>query len=352
MSLVQLKSFESATFTGVTRRRLLLIAEGFEQRSLSWISALPEQSLFSESVVFRNIPVRESRLDEIVPQVERRTSGDLSVEEYHRFDPIQSERTIQCLLETRLATTEEVVVDVSVMSKLLIVMLFYGLRDFTGTVSCVYTEPVDYAPSREEYEKSRGEASQMMRFPSYGVHDVTRTPVLSSSVMHDRPSAVVAFTSFNEQLIRALLSTLCPAHLYLINGVPPHLTWRERATQEVHEQIVREYERDNPVDENGLLQRRASTLYYTETFEILADLYRRLCYSNRIILAPTGSKMQSVACGLFKVCCPDVHVEYPTPESFFVPGYSSSEVKAIHHLEMAEYSSYLRRLAERERLNG
>jgi hypothetical protein len=230
--------------------------------------------------------------------------------------------------------------------------MLYGLRRYAGTLSVVYTEPLDYAPTEEEYARSRRSAALAMRFPSYGVHDVVRTPLLASSVMHDRPAALVAFTSFNEQLIRALLSTLCPAHLYLINGVPPHLGWRERATQEIHEQIVKEYERDNATDENGMIRRRSSTLFYEETYTILAQLYRDLRLSNRMILAPTGSKMQAVACALLKICCPDVHVEYPTAESFFIPGFTSSEVKEIHHLEMARFADYVREVADTEQLNG
>ena len=71
-----------------------------------------------------------------------------------------------------------------------------------------------------------------------------------------------------------------------------------------------------------------------------------------MILAPTGSKMQAVACALLKICCPDVHVEYPTAESFFIPGFTSSEVKEIHHLEMARFADYVREVADTEQLNG
>lgn len=352
MNLPALKRFAAQEFAAVRRRRLLLLSEGFEERALAWVRSLPREVLFDDSVVFKNIPERASRLQELLPEVQLRSGVPPLVAEYQRFTPIESETTIIKILSEKTIAAEEVVVDISVMSKLLIMELVYGLRKYTGTVTCIYTEPVEYAPTKEEYETSKKEAALAMRFPSYGVHDVVRTPLLSSSVMHNRPMALVAFTSFNEQLIRSLLSTLCPAHLYLINGVPPHLVWREKATQEVHEQIIKEYERDNPVDEQGVLTRRASTLSYEQTFRILAQLYRDLRLSDRMVLAPTGSKMQSVACALLKIGCPDVHIEYPTTESFFVPGFSSSEVKEIHHLEIPRFAEYVRGIAESERLNG
>ena len=256
MNLPRLKDFSVHQFVASPRRRILLLSEGFEERSLSWVRSLPPHVCFADSVIFKNVPERLSRLDELLPEVGLRCSGPPLVAEYRRFAPIESETFILETLEATVSDAEEVVMDISVMSKLLIIELLYGLRRYAGTLSVVYTEPLDYAPTEEEYARSRRSAALAMRFPSYGVHDVVRTPLLASSVMHDRPAALVAFTSFNEQLIRALLSTLCPAHLYLINGVPPHLGWRERATQEIHEQIVKEYERDNATDENGMIRRR------------------------------------------------------------------------------------------------
>lgn len=63
-------------------------------------------------------------------------------------------------------------------------------------------------------------------------------------------------------------------------------------------------------------------------------------------LAPTGSKMQALAAGLFKVCAPEIHVEYPTPESFFIDGYSTPEIAGIHQVSFFNFSAFMRELAE------
>jgi len=84
--------------------------------------------------------------------------------------------------------------------------------------------------------------------------------------MQRRPNVVVAFTSFNEQLIRALLSVINPTHLFLVNGVPPHLLWRGCAMQEICAGIINDYKEDNKLDDKKELIRKTSTLNYEEHF--------------------------------------------------------------------------------------
>jgi hypothetical protein len=248
---------------------------------------------------------------------------------------------------------DEVTVDISVMSKLMIMILIWHLREFKGVVRIVYTEPVSYTPSQEEYEKQKDDYGKPITLPSYGVHEVVRTPQLSSVVMQRGPALVVTFASFNEQLIRALLSTISPTRLLLINGRPPHLLWREKATQEIHSEIIREYADDNPRDPStGLIRRSASTLHYGETFDILGQIYRENCYLYRMVVAPTGSKMQALGCALFKICCPDVHIEYPTPESYFISGYSSNEARSLYEVVFDSFVGALNAECEQHCLNG
>lgn len=40
--------------------------------------------------------------------------------------------------------------------------------------------------------------------------------------------------------------------------------------------------------------------------------------------------MRALACVLLKLCCIDIHIEYPIPESYFIPDYSRSEIRAVH----------------------
>lgn len=330
---------------------LLICAEGFEDRGLSFVQFITSRK-FSEVFVLTYQPTKKSRSPELMEACTMRSISAPRVVEYDRFHPAVFEDKFRRAIDEVIGKTEEVIVDISVMSKLMILIILAVLRNYRGKVRVIYTEPLDYAPTKEEYERHRKNLRLAANLPSYGVHDVVRTPILTSVVMQRSPAIIVAFTSFNEQLIRALLSNFNPTHLFLINGVPPTLSWRGDATQEIHADIINDYIVDNPVDAKGHLERRSSTLLYAETFSVLADIYRRYCEVNRIVLAPTGSKMQALGCALLKLCCPDVHVEYPTPESYLIEGYSSHDIKCIHHVEFQFFSNFIETLARDSGLNG
>jgi hypothetical protein len=329
---------------------VLICAEGFEDRSLSFLGAV-HHHIFKSAIVLTYSPTRKSRLQELIQLCKRHSVGEPQVLTFNRFEPVLFEGHVQREFARILPGVDEVVLDISVMSKLMIMILLVCLRTFTGRIRVVYVEPVEYKPTQAEYSLERHNLRRATTLPSWGVHDVVRTPLLTSVLMQRSPTVAIAFTSFNEQLIRALLSGLNPTHLLLINGVPPSLTWREAATQEIHSEIIKEYRSDNPLTTDGRLQRRASTLHYQETFSILADAYRTFGVTNRIVIAPTGSKMQAISCALIKLCCSDIHIEYPTPESYLLEGYSSPEVKAIHQFLFDDLATVIRDIAEAEGLN-
>lgn len=332
-------------------KTLLVCAEGFEDRGLAFIQSVSSRK-FSKIFVLTYQPTKKSRLPELMEACKARSNLEPRVIEYDRFHPAVFEDEFRREIHEVFRKVEEVIVDISVMSKLMILIILAALRDYRGKVRIIYSEPIDYAPTKEEYARHRKSLRLATNLPSYGVHDVVRTPILTSAVMQRSPALIVAFTSFNEQLIRALLSNFNPTHLFLISGVPPTLSWREEATREIHADILNDYRVDNPTDTEGRLERRSSTLQYAETFSVLGDIYRQYCVVNRIVLAPTGSKMQALGCALLKLCCPDVHIEYPTPESYLIEGHSSHEIKCIHQVIFPAFSNFIEAIARENNLNG
>lgn len=331
-------------------KRLLIISEGFEERSISFLSSFSTVE-FSKALICRYFPKKIAKYDELLTLLSCRTP-EIKELSFNRYNPFEFEVLLQEEL-AELASFDEIVIDLSVMSKYMIMQIICSLAYYSGNIKIIYTEPVSYAPSQKEYEhdiKDKGQEFATV-LPSYGVYDIVRTPLLTSLVMQKSPSLLISFLSFNEQLIRALLSEFNPTRLYLINGVPPLLSWREKAMQDIHLNIIKEYQMDNQIDDTGKLVRRVSTLQYEETFNLISDVYRNNCVSSRIVLAPTGSKMQAVACALLKLCCLDIHIEYPTPESYYIEGYSSSEIKEIHLLEFSNFSTFISALADSAELN-
>jgi hypothetical protein len=325
-----IKKFDVNDISG-RKKRLCILSEGFENRSLSFIFSCNKES-FEKIIICKYLPHKKSKYNELNTFLEKNYNYITKKEYYFdRYNPFVFEMDIQKEFENSY-TYEEIIIDISVMSKYMIMQIICCLYGYKGIIRIIYTEPKAYAPTEEEFRTYNMDQSNAATLPSYGVHDVIRTPLLISTIMQKSPILLVSFLSFNEQLIRALLSECNPTHLYLINGVPPYLGWREKALVDIHENIICDYSIDNPKDDKGLLIRKSSTLNYQETIALLAEIYREHCIKNKIILAPTGSKMQTIGCALMKLCCPDIHIEYPIPESYYIDGYSSSDIRQIHEV--------------------
>jgi hypothetical protein len=331
-------------------KRFLIISEGFEQRSLSFLEN-SEAIYFDKIVLCRYHPKKESRYEDM-KKIISKFHNKTQLEEifFDRYNPFDFENNIDNKFKN-INTYDEIVLDISVMSKYMIMQLVYSLSCYSGILRVIYTEPKNYAPTREQYKSLNKIQINATILPSFGVHNVVRTPLLTSIVMQKSPVLLVAFLSFNEQLIRALLSECNPMHLFLINGVPPNLKWREEAMRNIHKYIIKEYSKDNPLD-NGRLIRRTSTFDYRETFELLVKIYKDYGIDNRIVLSPTGSKLQTFGCALIKICCPDIHIEYPIPESYYIAGYSSSEIEQIHQIIFNNMPKILADISGQYQLNG
>lgn len=328
-----LPNVEKADYQSLNNRarKLLIVSEGFEERSVTFLTRCPPTT-FDYVIVCKYIPQKQSKYKILMNLLcERHIVKRLEQINYNRHEPYYFELEMQeHISDPNLY--DEIIVDISVMSKYLILQIMCLLSSYNGQLRIIYTEPMYYAPTKIQYKRQKLEQSAAILLPSYGVHDIVTTPLLSSIHMQKSPSLLVAFLSFNEQLVRVLLSECNPMRLLLVNGVAPHLIWREAATAELHSWTIMAHESDNPVDEAGIPLRRASTLYYDETLEMLAGIYRNNCVESRIILAPTGSKMQAIACAIMRICCNDIHIVYPTPESYYVPGFSSSKIRNVHQV--------------------
>jgi hypothetical protein len=304
-------------------------APGFEDRTMA-ISETVTAVRGARAVLLDYRPFNSrNRLSD----VRRALSGsgieidDRDVLEYDRFSPDDFEGRLSARLVAN--RTRHVVIDISTMSKLAIMLVLRVCQNLRLETEILYSEANLYGPTEEEFEHAR-ENKEIHRPTLHvftGVYGVVRVDSLASVAMQGQPTAAIVFMSFNDALTQTLLNTVYPGRLFLINGRPPLHSWRESATAWVHDQVRREWEEDNPVEKGGgaglpMPSRVASTLDYRESVRLLVELYWQLSASHRILLAPSGSKLQAVACYLVKSLHPDIHIEYPSPEGF-KPEYSS-----------------------------
>lgn len=326
--------------------RILITAEGFEERTLSWIKNQPKCILFSRSIICKYDPEQKGKFDEVFSEVSSRTALKPTVIPYNRFDPTKFEQVFRA--EDAYLHYDEIIIDITVMSKLLIMIIFGALKSYGGNIRVIYTEPKTWSPSEKEYKEyvdthARGYAS--VGLSSIGVYDIIRTPGLSSIIMQDCQPRLITFTSSNEHLLNVLLNEVVPTTTLLINAKNDREPWRADAALSIHQRVIESFGIADSIECFDLLD-------YQSVFARIAKEYSDNCYRNRIVLAPTGGKVHTIACALLKNCCSDIQIEYPTPEGYVLDTYSSAEIEEIHEILFSNYKELLSELAAEYKLNG
>lgn len=332
-------------------------APGFEDRTMAIVQTLVENGTNKAGAILLDYRPENStnRLVHVRDALASRgiSVSDRDILEYARFEPGDFESRL--LTGLKRHSPQRIILDISTMSKLAIMLVLKVCYELNVQVVVFYCEADEYGPSREEFEYAKQQ--KMIHQPSLqiftGVHGVVRVHSLASVAMQGQPTAAIVFMSFNDALTQVLLNTVYPSRLLLINGRPPVHSWREEATAWIHDQVRREWESDNPLAEPttngkpGFPKRAVSTLDYRETVDLVLQLYWKLSVDHRILLAPAGSKLQSVGCYLAKALHPDIHIEYPSPEGFRRP-YSRG-IGTQWTVDLGRLSASIARLAQVER---
>jgi len=344
MSTRQFPSVQRAGKLQPKKNRLFIGAYGFEKRSYGWSQYQEKQgNILSSALVFiYRRPKGENCIGELKKALSKigiSLPGEIS---YDVTEPYHIEDSIEKKLKNALSGVEEVIVDISTMTKLSILVTLCKLKDFNGMLRIVYTEAQDYAPTEKEYEEYKESMKKIAKFPSIGFETIIRTKCLSSIRMQGQPVTMIAFTSFNEQLISHMMGTINPHRLLFINGRSPRkdFSWRERATYEIYKELIEEYSANNPINGQGLLKRVASTLDYKDTIKIINEIYSQYGNHERIICAATGSKMQTIGLFFSKMIHSDIHMEYPTPDSYFVHR-TAEGIRQVYEISIPHFSEFI-----------
>ncbi|MBQ3011663.1 MAG: hypothetical protein IJA20_05135 [Methanocorpusculum sp.] len=331
-----------------------ILSEGFEDRAMSWIRRQPiSQDLFSEVLICKYSPSKRSRYEEVYSEVARRTKN-IHTLIFNRYNPTPFEQEFGVNIHN-INDYDEIILDISVMSKLLIIIIINSLKNYMKKLRIIYTEPLSWSPCKERFDfeienrESKNGSKEFIPFitlSSVGIYDIVKTPGLSSIVMQNCPAHLVAFLSFNQQLISGLFRDLSPEQVTLINSCSTRKTetWRKNATERIHQEIIQSMK-------SCLKLETIQFTDYKGVFEKLVEIYHSTYYSKRMILAPIGCKLHAVSCALIKICCPDIHVEYPIPDSYMFDGYSTPEIFKIHQIEFISFKNDLDEVSIQYNLN-
>ena len=315
-----------------SRDDTLIVCAGFEDRSLASVKRIERGNECRLILVEYSPFMTNNRKAEMVEWYQNATGLSPQVLCYDRENPEGFGVRLADAVAGRLG---RVFVDVSAMSRLLIVQSLVALGsrpEGFGACSVIYCQAQRYHPSREEaqaaFDRIAVDPTFSALFLSAGVYDVTIVPELSSVALAATQTRLIVFPGFDAHHLTALRSELQPSRFTFIEGNPPTAenVWR------------RDYiARINRLDDTPGERWVTSTLDYTETLNLLLEMYRTHGLSDRLLVAPTGSKMQSVGVGIFRAFMRDVQIVYPTPHGFVSPDSYTVGVGPLYTLELDNF---------------
>jgi hypothetical protein len=318
---------------------VLIVSCGFEDRSLEVLRRYrTEGRALSGVVIFEYEPSdkrnRNQELRQLLFDLQIPSEAQLWLK-YKRFYP-DSFEPLSNDLRRFVWRRGRVVLDISGMSRLLIALVLDACKEFEGELMIGYCEAALYHPTEAVFKvKKKVVKRSASAFLTGDVYDIVSALPLSTVTMQGHARLMIAFATFNPRELVALLNELSVQHLILIEG-RPHLEkdlWRLKATQELNARVDEFITVDHVI---------AGTFDYRETLRELVAAYSTYGETHRILLAPIGSKLQTVAAFLSCQIWPDVQIVYPVAKSFFTE-YTEG-VASVWQIRFKSYPETLARL--------
>ncbi len=294
-------------------------AMGFEERALAGLKRAREASSDFHVALVRYL----LKMDENQEAAFLNIACGLDVQEfeYDRERP----SGIGSLLADYGSRFDRVYVDISGMSRLLIVQTIVALVQNIKVKEfhVLYAEAEVYPPLERDYVEARTGDSPSPSFISSGIFEIVSSPELSSVSMLGSAIRLISFPSFDPSQLSNLVQEVQPTHNDVVRGKSPReeMAWRTAAIDQMNHSTVKTLQR--------VEVHEASTFDYRETLNLILDLYKRHSAFDRIVIAPTGSKMQAVAIGILRGVLEDLQIIYPTPLQFLNPGRHTEGVRQI-----------------------
>lgn len=313
----------------------LLVCGGFEERAVSILRRIcTSRSTGQKSrtpslavVLIRYLPEHVDNRNSELRSICQNAGLQVNEVTYNRQNPTDIGEKLLGLVKG----DGRVYIDISGMSRLLIVQALVAfLNEQCRSVSILYAEAEEYPPSEDKFQRDmeRAGAGPPPSYISSGIFEIAVLPELSSVSMFGEAIRLVAFPSFDPSQLTNLVEELQPTYANVIHGIPPSRDnrWRKQAIERLNERTLAELQ--------GKTDHEASTLDYRGSLKSLLHIYAQRSMFDRLVVAPTGSKMQAVAVGLVRAVLRDVQIVYPTPKTFVETEEYTIGIRQLYQLNL------------------
>lgn len=310
----------SASKDAFPRKVAFVGAMGFEPRSKATLSKLREFGVVVDAAILvRYNPPSGPNLEDTIMNLARTICRtEPKVVDFDRFSA-SSYLALEAGWNAVEDSGSDILIDLSGMSKFLILSMLWAARNTQRRVLLAYFEPSVYHPTEAEYENmviSKGSIGPFVI--KGGVSNILTSPWLSSVRFDERPVLFVGFPGFDAEILTDPIEEFAPESLFLIEPGADSEKWTRHAIRKLNSEVY---------NSSSFIRREIGQTQihdYLDTFITLEGLYRSRCLTHRIVVSPTGSKLQTVGSFFFKIVHPDVELVYPTPA-----GYNTQAAEGI-----------------------
>ena len=306
----------------------LILAMGFEERCAGALSRFCSRGRGFNVIPIRYLPSIEENREDECRDLCRGADADVVELEYDRQNP----SSMGLKLCEVANSFDRIFVDISSMSRLLIVQIVSAFVEAGAEFDVLYSEAEVYPPGQLDYQSAVNVSHSKPAFLSSGVFEIASCSELSSASMLGSAVRLVSFPSFDPSQLSNLVQEVQPSHNDVVHGIPlrTELSWRHQAIKELNQSVLGSLER--------VSFHKASTLDYRQTLKSIVSIYQQHSVFDRIVIAPTGSKMQAFAIGILRGILSDLQIVYPTPLEFLDPGHHTTGIREIYRVPVAAFS--------------
>lgn len=302
---------------------VVIVCAGFEERARRLLDLLRNRDVRPRKLVVGVYPERDE-----AHQASRRAllgggrklvSSGADIYEVSLEDPTTAAKEMNAIAKDFGA----VLCDISAMSRLLMLNVLTHLRRSAIRTAVAYTEAAEYYPTYESFrefldltDRSEGFAALAeyeRKEVVYSPHsDVEPISPLMGHTLPNSPVFLVSFLTFKRSRLGAVLRHFESNRRIFVKPVPARedLRWRIKALEVINFDLI---------DESDFEIVSLPTAEWRPTYEWLRKIYEENNnqYRYNFIVAPLGSKLQTLGAWRFAVERPEIRVVTATPKRLF-----------------------------------
>jgi hypothetical protein len=309
---------------------VLIAAAGFEDRAARAAQLISERQIALSGAMILTYSGPEH--EESLKRLSEYASSAVPTPEDVTFAPANDFETIQQRLRD-LPDDLLFVIDITGMARHPMLSLLSWISDMNRPFWLVYTEAEQYYPTEQDLNSMLGDhclergdlGEAFFKLAEYEEADlvysanclVEEVDTFPGRHLPNYPLLLIAFLTFKRSRLSAVLREYEASSRILIEGVPVRadLQWRKRAMELINFDLMEEYRRSVET---------LNTLDWRATRDFLEHFYwhNGNCFRHNILLAPLGSKMQTVGAWAFARRHGEIKMITSTPQRHFPEKYS------------------------------